>query len=331
MIIIKPLFVLFFEIIKLFSIQNNQENEEMLKWRNISEQLLNIGDTIEVNNLHAASYFAYCSAILNGWENEKTQSYLEKAYHYIEKYSYGLEYEYDAFGDGTINSDTTNYTITITDHVGLVFLEGYKAGYIPKYQIDNLYSAITKIPYADSIRNGICFSYSDSPYDQIGCVHNVNISVAMFYTKLNQIKYNNKTFGHIIDSIIVREKNAYLKTEKNYYYWDGRNRLSDQNHLCFQAWCLMQIPDKSCNLIGKEIIDKVSYEREKNISSLIGHLRVLPYNEYNSDSLFYHLENIINKTDTIYYKQGNYSFSNPRVVSQLAVWAALFYKHKLNK
>ena len=155
-----------------------------LPWKKTAQQLVSISDTIEVNNLHTMTYFAYANALINGWEHKRTQYFLDQAFNYIDHNSYGLEYEWDAFGDSTINSDTTSYTITITDHVGFVFLKAYQKGAISEDAIIKLYDALSKIPFADTLDPGVCYAYSDSPYDQIGCVHNVNASVAWFYSEL---------------------------------------------------------------------------------------------------------------------------------------------------
>lgn len=307
---------------------SNIELKSIHEWKKISTTLINVSDTANITDVHTLLYFAYANALINGWDDSKTTKLLNQSYKIIDTHSYGIEKEWDAFGDGSINPITTNYTITITDHVGLVLLEGYKKNKVPFNKIENLYNVIAKIPKADTISNGICYSYSDSPFDKIGCVHNVNISMAYFFYQLKKIKFKSKDISKKLDSIIFRENNSYISYKKNYLYWDGNKRLTDQNHLAFQAWCMIQLPNKKSNQIGKIIIDSISKNREKSISSLIGHLRILPYNEYNSDSLLFDLKNILQKKDKLYLQTDSYNINNSRVIAQLAVWSSIYYLEK---
>ena len=128
-----------------------------------------------------------------------------------------MQYEWDAFQDGTLNSDTTNYTITMTmtDHLGLPFIEGYKNKLVNDDELLDIFEKLLLIPKADTIQDGICFSYSDSQNDQVGCVHNVNISVAYFINEILNLNLIDKSFQSIVDSIIIRENNAYLPDQIN--------------------------------------------------------------------------------------------------------------------
>ncbi len=92
---------------------------------------------------------------------------------------------------------------------------------------------------------------------------------------------------------------------------------------------MTQIDDTESQSISFEIINSIITNRDKSISSLIGHLRVLPYASSIEDSIYSDLINIKNETDTVYSDNSSYDFDNPRVVSQLAVWSAKYYRHKL--
>lgn len=171
------LLFLFFGFCTKTSINPVFDDPEVYKWKNISQDLINSCDTIEINDLHTAAYLMYSNGNINGWENELTVKYYLRSLEILEENSYGLQYEWDAFQDGTLNSDTTNYTITMTDHLGLPFIEGYKNKLVNDNELLNIFEKLLLIPKADSIQDGICFAYSDSPNDQVGCVHNVNISL----------------------------------------------------------------------------------------------------------------------------------------------------------
>jgi len=325
------LLFLFFSSCTKTSINSVFNDPEVYKWKNISQDLINSCDTVEIYDLHTAAYLMYSNGSINGWENELTVKYYLRSLEILEESSYGLQYEWDAFQDGTLNSDTTNYTITMTDHLGLSFIEGYKNKLVNDDELLNIFEKLLLIPKADTIQDGICFSYSDSPNDQVGCVHNVNISVAYFISEILNLNLIDKSYQSIVDSIIIRENNAYLPEQINYLYWDGSDRLTDHNHLCFQAWCMYNLSNNESNKIALNIIDNISLNREKTISSLIGYLRVLPINDFDADSLYNDLETIINKSDTIYISDNSYFIDNTRIKSQLALWSAIYYRHLINK
>ena len=103
---------------------------------------------------------------------------------------YGIEFAWDAFQDGTTNSQQTTYAITLTDHVGPVFLAGYAAGVLPKWhvrqvipewRVRQVIDQVETFPLADT--PGSCVAYSTTDVDRPYCVLNINASAAMFLTQ----------------------------------------------------------------------------------------------------------------------------------------------------
>ncbi|WNB17741.1 hypothetical protein [Marivirga arenosa] len=301
------------------------------KWRKLSIDLTEKAETttIKLGQNHYIAYLTYANALLYGWKHEKVKTKLNALYEEIEKNGYGLGYSWDAFQDGSVNPDTTNYTITITDHVGLVLLKGYLAGVVEEARIHHLVNALQRIPLADSIKLGNCLAYSDSPYDQIGCVHNVNISAAQFLNSINVLtNLKVKNIDYEIDQILTREINSYQPAEKNFLYWDGGSRLTDQNHLAFQVWCMLDLDKSKLDVIAEEILDSLIVNREKTISALIGQLRLLTYNDTNANSIMTELLLLLSnhKPTLDEYKIIN-KLDNPRELAQLAVWSAVYSKY----
>ncbi len=305
-----------------------QKKDDKTKWKEVSVRLLNIADTMKVEDVHSLAYLALANANINGWEADVTADWYRKTLEYLDNHPYGLGYEWDAFQDGTINAASTNYTITMSDHVGPVLLKGYKRGVVSAAELSALVQALEKVPLADSLSPGICYAYSDDPNDRIGCVHNVNASVAVFYHMLDEIKFSDSSYSELVNEITTRENSAYMETKVNYPYWDGSVNLTDQNHLAFQAWCLMQLPNERANEIGMQIIDHLTLNREKSLSSLIGHLRILPYNDRNANEIFSEIDDLLNQPEDSGEDGGTYVLSSPRIIAQLAVHCSAYYKHK---
>lgn len=299
---------------------------EVEKWKDLSIALLDSTLAFEDRGLHTSSYAAYTTAILFGWHDKRTQIRLNEAYSIIDKKGYGLGYSWDAFQDGTINDEFTNYTVTMTDHVGYPLLKGYLAGSVSKVRLEHLLSRLITVPYADSMNN--CYSYSDNPNDIVGCVHNVNLGVGFFFEKIKDLDVVEFDYETQINAIVEREISDYLPDVNNYLYWEGGSRLTDQNHLSYQAWCMMQMSDDSLRTIGDKLITDISFNRDTTVSALIGHLRLLPFNDFESDTLFNDLLLLMADSANHYSQSQVYNVSNPRILSQLALWSAVYYKAK---
>jgi len=323
--------ILFF-FVALAACQKSRIDYDSLKWRDLTIKLIEEVDSMSQNSsdLHTLSYNLYAKALIYGWNNKDVESELNALMYFINQNGFSFNKEFDAFGDGTVNPDTTIYTITLTDHLGPVLLEANKHGAINDSILFSIYNILIDIMPADSIGNGYCVSYSNSINDVgAGCVHNVNISYAYFLNALKEYNFYENNTNNLIEEIIKREKLAYLPEAYNFPYWDGNDRLTDQNHLCFQAWCMNYLYDNDLKMYSNLIVDNILNNREKSISSLIGHLRILPIDDSLSDSLYIDLLNLNNGTDTTYSFNTTYNMQNPRVISQFAVWTATYYKYRL--
>lgn len=323
------IFILFIFIISCDK-KNVIQNPNAEKWKVLSLELVDLAirnDTIPTPTVQTYSCLAYAFAITNGWDDKETKKYLNKSYSIIDSLGYGLGYAWDAFQDKTINSKYTNYTVTMTDHVGYTFMEGYKKGKIPKEKLIHLIQSILKVPYADNLKNGKCWAYSDSPNDIVGCVHNINIGLAYFFEDVTKAGFIEFDLKENIKEIIDREVSSYISEKNNYLYWDRSKSLTDQNHLAYQAWCMIQLSDIKANEIGRSIISDISQNKQKDISSLIGQLRVLPYSESESEYLYNVLKQLSENKENEYKEIGTYTMKNPRILSQLALWSAKYYEH----
>jgi hypothetical protein len=316
-----------------------ETDPEIEKWKVLSSELVDLalfhGNNpenpyyITGNTLHTHVFLTYTLAINNGWEDDQTLNSLNNAYSLIDSLKYGLGYEWDAFQDGTINSKFTNYTITMTYHVGYPFIQGYKAGAIPILKLIDLIDSVLNVPLADSLENGTCWAYSDNPNDVVGCVHNVNISVAFFLEQIMQLGFYEYNFTDEINSIVDRELHSFLPEHNNYLYWDGQDILTDQNHLAHQAWFMYNLSDEEIQTLGSIIIDEISNNRQKDIKSLVGQLLILQTNNFQSDSLYVVIKRLLNNEESEYFETGSYSFSNPRILAQLALYSIKFYQSQL--
>lgn len=298
------------------------------KWKLLSQALMDsaiVNDNS--NDVHTYTFLAYSNAILHGWDDSKTINFLNSAYNLIDLYGYGLGDAWDAFGDGSINDEYTNYTVTMTTYVGWPFINGYLAGAVEEDRLIDLVEALLQVPPADTIEVGECWSYSDNPNDAIGCVHNINIGVAYFLQEFMKLNLTDNDFASDIAEIIEREIISYIPEEINFLYWDGNtSQLTDQHHLAYQGWHMLNLDNEEANSIGNEILNYISSNRNQDISSLIGQLVALMYYDSEADLLYDIVINLLDGNQSNYSEFSYYTMSNPRVLAHYSLWAANYYK-----
>jgi hypothetical protein len=304
--------ILFFNIVS-FNLFSNSD------WDSISNVLLKkcIENEKNEKSLHYLANMAYFYAKSKGWNSKPTKDYLNKLFESIDKDGLGIGYEWDAFQDGTINSIKTNYTITITEHVGPIIIEGFKNKVISKKRLMQLLDAFKKVPLADTLGNGKCLSYSDSENDRIGCVHNVNISAAYFIERLEKVIKLDQKLVQLKKDIIKREINSYIHKDSSYYYWDGSNNICDQNHLSYQAWCMNKINDSLTQVISCEVIKKIENNFENNLQALIGQVRLVPLSHVIKKRVYNILYELFIEKEKRYKEMDGYYYDKPRTISEL--------------
>jgi len=182
---------------------------------------------------------------------------------------------------------------------------------------------LLEIPRIRDSKDGTCVAYSKNLNDTCGCVHNVNAGVAYFLQKTldYKIDYRKKECKSLIKGIIKREVNSFIIEDKNWQYWDRKQRLSDNDHTGYQVDAFMNLSKET---------KKIGYIAGKNIfansdntkfNSLNGCMRILPYFPEYSDSLLIDVYNFIENPEN----------TNPRRFAQLAFWSANFYLYLNNK
>lgn len=262
------------------------------------------------------AYLANAIAIQKGWQETKVKELLEKVYSMADSLGgYGLPFAWDAFGDGTVNSKNTIYTVTLSDHVGMVFLEGYAAGVVSREKVEKIIKLLLRSPLADTLKNGICVAYSFDKNDKVGCVHNVNAGVGLFLKRAVKAGFDNSEIKEMIDQITKREVYSYIPDKKSWMYWDAGDRLNDNNHNGFQIEAMLELaPD-----IGYDAGSFYMNNRDKDWYSFVSYLRLLQYFPQHDTQILNQLKEFmrIENPDPYYY-------------CVYSLWAAK-YAEKLNK
>jgi len=228
---------------------------------------------------HAYAYMAGAIARLYGWSDPRVQVYLDKVYALRKPDGgWGLNGAYDKFNDGTVNPATTTYTVTITDHVGLVLLDAYEQGLVPAADIATLVS-LTMSTQTWTFSNGQCTAYSRSSNDAISgtapanqrCVHNVNALAAWWLRKANAA-------GFVASGLNVRVQNITRHEVANYLvattWWPYRGTLqpNDSDHNSADAEAMYDL----ANPIGREVAyQMLTHTYTDNAMAPMAHLRLV--------------------------------------------------------
>jgi hypothetical protein len=155
--------------------------------------------------------------------------------------SYGLGRPYDAFADGTINPADTAYAVTLAGHVGPTLLAGYKAGAVPKAEVQAVVNQLVAMPRVP-VDRGQCVAYSDDPNDDpplnpaypIGCAHNVNAGTGWFLSDANAAGFGATGMQKLITDITLAEIVAFREADNTWPYIDDGPFL-DADHDSYEA------------------------------------------------------------------------------------------------
>lgn len=149
---------------------------------------------------------------LNGFDSQYGQTLLAKVLSMKNPDGgYGLPFAYDKFNDGTVNPETTTYTVTLAGHVGPVLLLGYEHGVVPHDEVWTIVNLLVRYtPHIDTAA-GMCLAYSRSSNDSKPgmCTHNVNAGAAAFLLDANAHGVGRSGLAALVEGILRREVSAY--------------------------------------------------------------------------------------------------------------------------
>lgn len=178
----------------------------------------------------AQGYALGASAYLNGWSSPVTLDLLDSLRSTKNSDgTYGTGSAWDAFQDGTVNPATTGYAVTIAGHVGLPLLDGYINGVVPKTEVQSLVNLLLGFPRVP-VSRGACIAYSNSGFDNVHCVHNVNAGVAYFLAEANRAGIEATGLQSFITQISIQEAYSYHDSARSWPYMDAQTTNQDADH-----------------------------------------------------------------------------------------------------
>lgn len=217
-------------------------------WRTRAQTAVAAFETVDngTEGAFAYAFMAQAIARLYGWDDPRVQPYLDRVYALRNPDGgWGLNYAYDALGNGTVNPPDTTYTVTLAGHVGPVLLDGYRAGVIPREDVKTIVDLLMSTPRISyNTQFGTCLAYSRNSNDTVtyGCVHNVNAGAGAFLLSADAANVGATGLQRLVVDITRRETYAYLPTvtvngvtRTAWWRYMDTTSLNDTDHNSYQA------------------------------------------------------------------------------------------------
>lgn len=247
-------------------------------WRERATAAIALAESKPQNG--SAFYHAFLAgalAELHGWADPRVRTHLDRVYaQRLASGGYGLPYAWDAFQDGTTNPATTTYAITVTGQVGRVLLDGYRAGAVPRAEIERLVDATVRMPRIADGRPGICVSYSSTANDTRPgyCVYNIVASAGKFLADARAAGVVRPGQDALIAGVTQRDAYGYRTGTGLWPYLDGSTRVNDWNHNAINVEAELTLSPG----IGREALARqMSWTSPPRWYDPLGQVALLPY------------------------------------------------------
>lgn len=201
-------------------------------WRARSMQALAVFRAADHGRHQAFDYgmAAGAAGSLYGWTDPRTGTLLtELLATRNPDGGFGLGRAFDAFQDGSVNPPTTTYMVTLAGHVGPTLLAAFRAGAVPRAEVQRIVDLLLRAPRVP-VGRGQCVAYSARPGDTAGCVHNVNAGVGWFLQDVAAAGFRGAGLHRLITDITAQELAAYRAAAHWWpYAGDGADQDADHN------------------------------------------------------------------------------------------------------
>ncbi len=214
-------------------------------WETLARRAVSLWQALPIasqNTAFSLGYMIQARAWLDGWGNPDTDGYLARLYGLANPDGgYGLNRIYDAHGNGTNNPANTTYLVTITDHVGTTFINGYLAGKVAASRVQRFVDLIGTAPRIDNA-DGRMVAYSMNAQDaQVGLgVHNVNAGCGAFLMRAGAAGF--AVPWYLVQGIIKRSMAAYNASGR---FWPYRDNMApaaqDNDHNSYTAESMYEL------------------------------------------------------------------------------------------
>lgn len=197
---------------------------------------------------HAHAYMAGARARQAGsWMDSSVTAYLATVYSKRKPDGgWGLDSDYDNFGDGSVNPASTTYTVTLADHVGPVLLDAFRSGH-PSVAWADIQACASLLMTTQSylFTSGRCLAYSRSSNDAVNAtndkgVHNASVLAGWFLLQAQAAGFSAGGLNQRVVDIVRHEVASYNRSTK-FWPYRGDQADSDTDHTAAEAWAMYSL------------------------------------------------------------------------------------------
>ncbi len=254
-------------------------------WDVVARQALDAFITADTGNEtpHAYAYMAGAISITSGSNDPNVLVYRDRVMAARNPSGgWGLGYAWDAFQNGTINPADTDYTITMSDHIGLQFLDLYVEGLVDGQILQDLVVLVMKAanPPQGAVYTtaGRCAAYSLSTNDRVtkvGGVNNVNAAAAHFLARARLYGFTAPGLDACVAEMTKHEVAHWSRQTKWWPYANtAGSRPADTDHAAAEAWNMSYLAPFLALETGRKILtdptvtpDAIAFARAANIDA----------------------------------------------------------------
>lgn len=249
-----------------------------MSWTTIRDQAISDFEAADVGEEtpHAYAYIlgAIARSSPSAWLDPRIEYYEDKLITLRNTDGgWGLNEEWDAFQNGTINPEDTTYTVTLADHVGPVILAGVQVGRFPASLLQDIVDLLMSTNSVTYTTIGRGIAYSRSPNDtiqKVGTVHNVSALAASFLWQAHLAGYTAPGLEERVAEVIRMEV----------YYWNWKlgtwpykndTGVTDTDHLAAQTEAMYTLTPAVGVKVARQILTEGRVDKP---SATIAHARL---------------------------------------------------------
>lgn len=153
---------------------------------------------------------------------------------------WGIEKAWDAFGDGTVNAESTTYTVSTAGHAGPALLGAWQNKLVSDADLRAAVDSLLSTPRV-TVAGGTCLSYSTSGYDQ-PCVVNVSLGAAAWLKQVREVTgWSIPLLDDIVAQVTAADRYLFNAATGYWGYSDLPRQLGKPQDPAHQGYTLQSV------------------------------------------------------------------------------------------
>jgi hypothetical protein len=209
-------------------------------WDEESETLWELAKGMTAGTHDAAStgFEIIVYAHREGWESPTVASLVQ---HLLDVRKpdggWGIDKAWDAFGDGTVNPESTTYTVSTAGHAGPALLAAWQNKLVTDEDLRAAVDSLLSTPRT-SVPGGTCLAYSKSGKD-FACVPNVNLGAGAWLKQVREVTgWSIPLLDDTVAQITAADRYLFNATTGYWAYSDVPSQIAKPQDAPHQGYTL---------------------------------------------------------------------------------------------